>query len=115
MSTISRTRQATDAADVFIVSWAGLANGDDGEPVTFSHYADRSVQVVGTFGSGGTLRWEGSNDGINWAALTDPQGNALDFTSARIEQVSEAVRYARPRVTAGDGTTALSVHLLLRS
>jgi len=76
--------------------------------------ADRSVQVTGTFGAGGNLRIEGSNDGTNYSALTDPQGNALDFTATKIEGVLELTRYIRPRATAGDGTTSLTVTMILR-
>jgi hypothetical protein len=96
------------------VTWANMANGDDGAPVAFAQCADRSVQVVGTFGAGGNVKWEGSNDEVNYATLTDPQGNALDITAAKIEQVSELTAIARPRVSAGDGTTSLTVIALLR-
>jgi hypothetical protein len=46
--------------------------------------------------------------------VTDPQGNALSFTTAKIECISELVRYIRPRVTGGDGTTSLTVTALLK-
>lgn len=96
-------------------SYAAMANGDTGTPIPWVQWADRSVQVTGTFGTGGTLRWEGSNDGgTTYAPLTDPQGNFLDFTEAKIEQVMELVELARPRVTAGDVTTALTVTLIAR-
>lgn len=96
-------------------SYAAMANGDTGTPIPWVQWADRSVQVTGTFGAGGNLRWEGSNDGgTTYATLTDPQGNALDFTAAKIEQITEIVELARPRVTAGDGTTSLTVTLVAR-
>lgn len=47
------------------------------------------MHVFGTFGSA-TVTIEGSLNGVDWATLTDPQGNALTFTSARIEAISEA-------------------------
>jgi len=101
-----------------LFSWTGLTNAttDDGEPIgtDYAGYSDRSVQVIGTFGVGGTVRIEGSLDGTNYAVLTDPQGNALDITSAKIEAISEAVLYMRPRVTGGDGTTSLSVYIFGR-
>lgn len=97
-------------------SWALLTNTNTtGEPFPFASWVDRSVQVTGTFGAGGTLRWEGSNDGTNYYALTDPQGNALDFTTAKIESVIEICALARPRVTAGDGTTSLTCTLVARN
>lgn len=101
-------------------SWAGanrLANADDGAPIGkhWVQFADRSVQVLGTFGAGGNLRVEGSNDGgTTYAALNDPQGNALDITLAKAEQVLDLTQNMRPRATAGDGTTLLEVHILCR-
>jgi hypothetical protein len=88
-----------------------MPNGNDGEPFQNPGSADRSVQVTGTFGAGGTVVLEGSNDGTNYRTLTDPQGNALSFTSAGLEAIQEITRYVRPRVTAGDGTTSLTVTL----
>lgn len=82
--------------------------------IEWTEYADRSVQVAGTFGAGGTLLIEGSNDGTNWATLNNVQGTALSITSAGIKQVAEVTRYVRARVSAGDGTTDLDVAFLLR-
>lgn len=90
--------------------WTGLLNGDDGAPIEWPDYADRSIQCQGTPGAAGNLRWEGSNDGSNYVVLTDPQGNNLDITATgRLEQLQELTRYMRPRVTAGDGTTTWTV------
>lgn len=97
-----------------LVTWADLANGDDGRAIELANFADRSAQVVGTFGSGGNVRIEGSIDGTNYAPLTDPQGNTLDINTAKIEAITELVRWIRPRVTAGDGTTSLTVTMLLK-
>ena len=97
-----------------LAQWADLANGDEGEALPFSQYADKTVQVVGTFGAGGSVTIEGSNNGTDWAVLADAQGNALNITSAKIEQVLEVTQYVRPRVTAGDGTTSINVILLAR-
>lgn len=97
-----------------VISWVHMANGDTGQALEMPGSADRSVQVVGTFGSGGNLRLQGSNDGTNWNTLTDPQGNDVNITSSKIEQVMEVVRYMRPYVSAGDGTTSLTVLILVR-
>lgn len=97
-----------------VASWEAMANGDDGQPIELANFADRSVQVTGTFGLGGMVVIEGSLDGSNYATLTDPQGNALAFAAAKIEAISEVVRWIRPRVTSGDGTTALTVTMLLK-
>jgi hypothetical protein len=73
-----------------------------------------SVQVVGEFGVGGVLRIEGSINGTDYAPLTDPQGNNLDISTAKIEAISELVRWIRPRVVSGDGSTALTIIMLLK-
>ena len=108
------TPVATFKDDVHIVQWTGLLNTDDGAPVEMPGSADRSIQFTGTFGVGGTVAFEGSNDGVNYASLTDPQGNAISKTASGIEAVAEVTRFVRPRVTAGDGTTNLVATLLVR-
>lgn len=97
-----------------LITWSGLLNGDDGGPVDWVDFADRCVQVTGTFGAAGSVTLQGSNDGTVWSTLADPQGNALTVTAAKIEQVLELPRYVRPIVTAGDGTTNLVVTLVMR-
>jgi len=105
-------------SNVKIYQWSGLGNGDIGEALNYPHFADRSIQVKGTFGEGGTVLLEGSNDrekdSLVWATLNDPQGNALSFTEAKIEQVLESSYLIRPRVTDGDETTDLTVTILIR-
>lgn len=113
MPTIAPTKQPTGNIKSVLYTWAPLALGDDGEPAGLSQYADKSVQVSGVFG-GATLAIEGSNDGSNWAPLSDPQGNNLNFTAAKIEMVSEATQFIRPRVVGGDGTTALNVSIFMK-
>lgn len=95
-----------------LVTWSGLLNGDTGAPVCLADFPDKSVQVKGTFGAGGSVSMEGSNDGgTTWAALHDPQGNALAQTAASVELIAEHTLLVRPNVTAGDGTTNLVVML----
>lgn len=96
-----------------VITWSGLANGDTGAPLEMPGWADRSVQVTGNFGTGGNLRIQGSNDGTNWNTLTDPQGNDINITASKIEQVMEVVRYMRPIITAGSGVS-LNVSILVR-
>lgn len=97
-----------------VVTWTGLLNGDSGAPLEMVGSADRSVQITGTFGTGGTVLIEGSNNGINYSTLHDPGGNAISLTSAQIIAVLEVSAFIRPRVSAGDGTTSLAVVLLVR-
>jgi hypothetical protein len=108
---------SVDDGDGWVISWA-MANGDTGltvtKPPTFIGFADRSVQVDGTLGAGFNLSWEGSNDGVNFHTLRDPFNNLLNITAADIYEVLQVVVFARPRVTNGDGTTAVTVTALYR-
>lgn len=110
------TRTATITYDTnrATVVWTGLLNGDDGSVFEGYDWADAAVQITGTFGVGGSINITGSNDGTNYVVLTDPQGNAITKTSAAIEQVSEGVKSFKPVVTAGDGTTSLTVTMYAR-
>lgn len=97
-----------------LITWSGLDSDDSGAPVELIDYADRTATITGTFGVGGSITIQGSNDGANWFAITDPQGNAVTKTAAAMEVLVEAPRYFRPLVTAGDGTTSLTVQVLCR-
>ena len=46
--------------------------------------------------------------------LTDPQGNDLDITTGKIEAITELVRYIRPRIVGGDGTTSLTITMIFK-
>lgn len=101
--------------NVRIVTWSGLLNGDIGDPMESPGWSDRTVQIDGVFGSGGTVILEGSNDGVSWYPLTDPQGNNISKTVASLETVIELTRFIRPRVSAGDETTDIKVQILLKA
>ena len=107
MATVS---VSTDTAprEYALLRWDSMANGDSGESARSVRAGDRCVQVLGTFGTGGTIIVEGSLDGTNWFQLRDPSGTLISFTAAGGKAVLEAAPYIRPRVTGGDGTTALT-------
>jgi len=113
MATVTPTVQyiPNGQANAVLVTWSNMANGDVGAPVEGVDYADRTVQFGGTFGVGGSVTFEGSNNNSAYVALTDPQGNAITKTAAALEVIEEGPRYARPNVTAGDGSTAITVTL----
>lgn len=105
----------TGEGSAFKISWIGLGSSDDGAPIDYCRFGDRSVQFVGTFGSGGTIVWEGSNDGgTTYNTLSDPGGTAISRTTAGLKAVLEMTAKQRPRATAGDGTTAIDCHLFVR-
>jgi hypothetical protein len=98
--------------------WETLTTTNDrGAPIpeSFMDYADRTLQVLGTPGAGGNLRVEGSDDnGTTYAALSDPQGNALNVTAAKVEAITEVTLLTRPFISAGDGTTDLDCSITCR-
>ena len=102
-------------AEIQRIRWLAMANGDTGAAIELGNYQDRSIQITGTFGAGGSVSLQGSNDGgTTWATLTDPAGNALTFTSAGLKQVLQITHKVRMTVTAGDGTTSLNAYLFMR-
>jgi hypothetical protein len=120
MATVTATVNTlkTFGDDCRIVTWTPLTTTNaDGSAFEMPGWADRSIQVLGTFGAGGTVVIEGTNEATptNWHTLNDPSSAALSYTGAKIEGVLECPRRIRPRVSAGDGTTSLTVHMLVRN
>jgi hypothetical protein len=111
--TVTRLLGDTDL-DGYLVVWGPMQNGDTGTFQIEPGFADRSVQVTGTFGAGGTVAIEGSNDGVNGYVLNTPFGVALNITQASIEEILEATWQIRPHVVSGDGTTSVIVSMLAR-
>ncbi len=95
------------------VFWETLTNvNTEGAPYKRTGHADRSVQVSGTF-NGATCSIVGSNDGTTYFNLTDPQGNAITFTSAdRMEQIMEVCLYIKPLLTGAGASTDLDVTII---
>lgn len=111
MATVGFNREIVSGGKGHVYSWL-LGVSDDGVPIEVVNFADRSVQVEGSFG-GASVSIEGSNDGLNYRTLTDPQGNDLLISTAKIEMITEVTRFLRPRVISGT-TTSLTVSLLAR-
>jgi hypothetical protein len=99
-------------ADVFVSTWSAIGNADTGDYIEMPKASDRSVQVSGTF-AGATVSIKGSNDGVSYFTLTDPQGNALAFTSGGLDAIVEHCRFMRPESSGGTGT-AVDVIVYMR-
>lgn len=85
-----------------------LVNGDQSQWIECSPSTGvKAWQVTGTFGVGGSIQLEASNDAVNPII----QGAAL--TAPGLVNATVAARFLRFNVTAGDGTTSLTVTLIM--
>lgn len=108
---LTKASEIISKSGIQIVVWKDLHNEDIGDSFEISVPGERSVQFSGVFG-GGYASLEGSNDGVNWVTLTDPQGNLISKNGSSLEAVTELTRFVRPVVT-GDGSTSIDVCLLV--
>lgn len=99
-----------------VASWAGLANGDTGAHVSNlgRHDTTGSIQFTGTFGVGGTVVLEESNDAVTWFTAKDDAGAAVSLTAAGLVGFKSKALHLRPRVTAGDVNTAIAAVIALQ-
>lgn len=114
MATVAYTLQDAWIGEA-IYTWTPLTTTNaDGQPAQYQGVGDRVIQVIGTFGAGGTIVLQGSTDGVNWFGLHDPSNTLISFTAAGLKAVLENCPYIRAFVTAGDGTTAITAQLAVR-
>lgn len=98
--------------------WEGVVLGDT--PIAISlnpNLADCSVSVAGTWG-GATISFQGAlnstlGDAV-FVELTNPAGDALNFSADALETVLQNCFFVKPVLTGGDGTTDLDIILLVR-
>ncbi|MDB6013130.1 MAG: hypothetical protein JWL65_5380 [Gammaproteobacteria bacterium] len=89
------------------ITWPNISNGVIGAPSPRLSYRQASFQATGVFGSGGSVKVQGSNDGINWADLSPGALTGAGLFAGL--GASERPKYFRPNVTAGDTTTAITI------
>jgi hypothetical protein len=106
-ATIKQNNTGVNSQDYVTATYAAMANGDTGGSLGLHDYIDRTLQFTGTFGAAGSVSWEGSNDGVNWFVLQNPNGTLLTLTAPGLMQCNYTPLYSRPHVTAGDGTTSI--------
>jgi len=97
------------------ITWEAITTTNDvGNWIKIPDYPDKTVQIVGNFGTGGTLDIEGSNDGTNAAILTDTRGNSITKTAAYLGSMAENPLYIRPMLSAGTGAVDLDIIVIAR-
>lgn len=100
------------------ITWAHVTEADDcaafgaANGANLAEYDDRSVQVSGAFG-GGSIALHGSNDGENFAILSDPTGVALSISAEKIRGVLEYVHAVKP-VRTGGSSMDVTITLLAK-
>lgn len=99
---------------VAVVTWSGVLQGDTCSPVNLAHWADRSIEINGTPGSGGSIAVTGGNSGTNYFNLKDVFQNVLSSLGTGVYQINELTGYLQPVLTGGDGTTSLNLVMLCR-
>lgn len=119
------TWRRTGITNVKQVIWTGLDADDSGADALLAKFADKTVQVKGTFG-GATVTIYGSEDKTEveadlaagtlfgsktatYAILTDTTETNLAVTAATKAAILQNPLYIRPVVTGGDGTTSITV------
>ena len=112
MATRAKTENIIDPDSIraahIAATWLAHANTDDGSPFTSGGFRYLIFGVTGTFGVGGTIILEGSNNGgTTYTTCLDKAGAAVSLTAAGQKIIETPYEIVRPRVTAGDGTTAL--------
>lgn len=91
-----------------IVTWGPLGAGDEGAPISMIGSSRRTLQVIGSFAGGSKVTIEGSNNGTDWAPLSDIHGNRLVFAGVGISTVADLTLWIRPRVSTGNpGATVI--------
>lgn len=97
---------------VFQVIWAAVTEADTCRAVSYPQYADKTVQVAGTFG-GTSVAVNGSIDGTNYVAMTDQGGTTIALTSAGMKQVLQNALLIQPELTGGS-STEVTISMLFR-
>lgn len=109
MATVNKVTMTRDNIGGMLFSnigGVGLANGDQSNAFTpGAVQPTKMMQITGTFGAGGSIQLEESNDGSNWFI------NGTAKAAAGVFEISTAAKFYRWNVTAGDGTTSLFASL----
>lgn len=102
---------------VSVTQWTTLTTTNaDGGWLELPRFTDRSIQVSGVFGAGGSVSIQGTNEPgqTNPVTLTDQAGVALALTTAALKIVLQNSTFIRPFITGGDGTTNLTITLMAK-
>jgi hypothetical protein len=111
--------QTENKGNVQHVKWEGLTTDDYGQPWELPSHGDKTLSILGNFGSGATVTMQGSNVWVpvltsddDWHTLTDTTETDIAPTAKLGGQILQNYRWIRPKVTAG---TAPDLDVLITS
>lgn len=97
-----------------VIQWTAAAGGDTFAAAQLSRVPySIMIAVTGTFGAAASIALHGSLDGTNYFALKDRSDTAIAITAAGLANVGDAPLYIKPVLSAGDGSTAAVVKVLV--
>lgn len=90
--------------DTILCTWASLAGTETGQSVSISRWPIKTIQASGTFT---TITPQGSNDGVTWFPLNDPQGVDIAFAAVGMAAIQENPVYIRVLAVGAAGCTVI--------
>jgi len=100
---------------VAVATVSGLLNEDTSNDLKLPMYPNKTFHVFGTFGVGGNLLVRGRNGGVSPTNLQPlhkldaPANNLSTVTAETLASIVEDSLFVVANVSAGDGTTSLTV------
>lgn len=98
---------------IAIIQWPDVTSADTCAPVELCKYSDRSFQLSGTLGPA-TISLDGSLTGDVYETLLDHNGVPVSLDCNGVRQLSVLTRYAKPVVTGADGTTSVTITVMMK-
>ena len=94
-----------------LVVWTPVTEADTCAAVSYPEYADKSIHVSGTFGSGSVAVNGSNNSGASYVALNDPSGTVIAITTEKIKAVLENTQLVQPAASGGS-SQSLTISML---
>ena len=98
---------------IVIIQWPNVTSADTCAPVELCKYNERSIQLSGTLGTA-TVSLDGSLTGTVYETLLDHNGVPVSLDCNGVRQLSVLTRYAKPVLTGADGTTSVTITVMLK-
>lgn len=109
--------QTENKGDAQHIRWLALTTNDYGQAWENPINSDKTVSILGNFGSGATVVLQGSNvwnpvltDDNDWHTITDTTETDLSVTAKTGAQILQNYRWLRPKVTGGT-SPSLNVYI----